>query len=181
MARKLIFYNSLRRKQRGQKRKLKRLIEYVSEFETSYTSKYPYECFRTPCSLDFINSKKTYGKIKTEFCRAWLNKTKEFIEQKPDNNKFIKIVAHINTEDLWGAQINIFYDEEYYLNFFKRNTNLDEHKLIDNKSLKSMRNISSDLSEIGFKENYSYYDEDEDTYITICNELWHYGEFPKMP
>lgn len=176
MARKVCFYNYLRRKQRGQKRKLAKLIEYVNKFETDYTSKYLYQCFRVPCSIDFINSKKTSGKVKSEFCRAWLQKTKQFIEQRPDDNKFMKIVAIISVSDLWSCQINIFYDEEYYLDFFKRNTNLEEHILINDKSFKKSRNISSNLREMGLKENYSWYD--EEILVFAREERWFYGEFP---
>lgn len=55
------------KKQRGQSRKLKTFLKNINTFTPCWHDEYGYEHFHVPCSLDFINSPKTYGKIKISF------------------------------------------------------------------------------------------------------------------
>ncbi len=61
---------------------------------------------------------KTSGKIKTAFCKKWLEKTEEIIGNKPKDLPFCKVVAAITYPDVRESQIIIFYDEEYYNSFW---------------------------------------------------------------
>jgi putative nucleotidyltransferase with HDIG domain len=100
------------KKQRGQKRKLTALIRNIYQIKPFQDTNCQYEHFHVPCS-QFISSPKTYGRIKTQFCKAWLDKTAEIMEQKPDCLSFCKVVAVIDEFDLWESQIIIFYDKKY--------------------------------------------------------------------
>ena len=43
---------------------------------------------------------------------------KKFIEEKPQDLKFCKIVALLSIPNLWSSEIIIFFDKSYYESFF---------------------------------------------------------------
>jgi hypothetical protein len=68
------------KKERGQSRKLKTLIDNIHQFVPFENTDARYEHFHVP-SGQFISSPKTSRKIKTAFCKAWIQKTEEFLER----------------------------------------------------------------------------------------------------
>lgn len=161
-----------KKKQRGQRRKLAavlRRIEGFVPYKRADTDR-GYECFKFSSDM-FIESPKTSAKIKTAFCRKWLEAAERFIAQKPSDIGFCKIVAVICIPNLWCSQITIFYDEHYYGTFFDRHGPYQTWtRLPENRSLLAERNIASTLSERGYHEAIA----DED--CTCESELWFYGE-----
>ena len=159
------------KKQRGQKRKLKALLNNIEQIFPYQNTQCQYECFRTP-SDQFISSPKTYGKIKTQFCRAWLDKTVEIIELKPNCLSFCKVVAVIDEFNLWNSQIIVFYDRNYYESFWKRTSGVQIWQPIDmqGNSFTQQRNISSRLNEKCYFEIISDADYSHKT------RLWFYGD-----
>lgn len=159
------------KKQRGQRRKLKTLKENIKCIEAFQDTSCKFEHFHVPCGM-FISSPKTSGKIKTEFCKAWLEKTAEIIEQKPADIDFCKVVALIDEFDFWESQIIIFYDKEYYDSFWNRNSQEQKWNLLTGQdvSFVKKRNINCTLKEKGYEEIYT----DED--YTRKTILWFYGE-----
>ena len=105
------------KKERGQSRKLKTLIDNIHLIVPFENTDIRYEHFHVP-SGPFISSPKTSGKVKTAFCKVWLQKAEEILKQKPSNLPFCKVVAIINEGDLWESQIVIFYDKKYYESFW---------------------------------------------------------------
>ncbi len=70
-----------------------------------------------------------------------------------------------------NSRIILFYDEEYYNDFLKREGSYQTWERLDlKKSLKRRLNIQTNLKEIGFKETLN---DDDFKYET---ELWFYGE-----
>lgn len=159
------------KKQRGQKRKLKSLLVKINQIQPFQNTDYRYEHFHVPCS-QFISSPKTSGKIKTQFCKAWLDKTAEIIEQKPKYLSFCKIVAVVDEFDLWESQIIIFYDENYYNSFWSRNYTERAWNPISEqvRSLIQIRHIETNLKEKGYLETITDLD-----FIKKTN-LWFYGD-----
>lgn len=175
--RNLLYTGSLERtKQRGQKRKLKNLIKNIAEIEPYQDTHSAYEHYHVPCGR-FISSSKTNGKIKTAFCRAWLEKTAEIINNKPSNLNFCKIVALIDETDLWDSQIIIFYNKEYYDGFFSRNDEYQKWTIVNdpNKSLVKTRNIKTELKEVCYLETILDEDYDGNSFYRK-SKLWFYGE-----
>lgn len=157
-------------KQRGQRRKLKNLLSNIDKFEAFTDVDIEYEHFHVP-STPWIECPKTSGKVKTIFIKKWLEKTVEFIENKPNELQFYKVVAVIDSKSLYSSQIIIFYSESYYNNFWKRKNYYQTWEKLDSKkSLKQRLNIQTNLKEIGFKETIN---DDDYKYET---ELWFYGE-----
>ena len=160
-----------RKKQRGQYRRLNTLLEYIDSFVPFQRTNDGFEHFHVPSS-PFISSPKTYGKVKTAFCRKWLETTGKFIEQKPSELSFCKIVALIDESDLWKSQIIIFYSKDYYDSFWNRKGPEVKLEPIENESLSYIkpRNIKTNLLEKGYR-------------MVICEDdfcsrstLWFYGE-----
>jgi len=69
-------------KSRGQRRRLNALCNRIDEFVPFTETARRYEHFHVP-NDNFIEHPKTSSKIKTAFCRKWLETTQEFISKKP--------------------------------------------------------------------------------------------------
>lgn len=61
-----------KKKQRGQHRKLKTMFKYIDKFTPFTETNQSYEHFHVS-SDTFIDSSRTSGKIKTKFCRKWID------------------------------------------------------------------------------------------------------------
>ena len=110
-----------RKKVRGQRRKLRKLlrdIDGLTPFESE--SNRLYEHFHVP-SGTWLNSPSTAGSVKTAFCKAWLEQCQRFIQAKPTNLSFCRVVAVLCEPLLGESQIVIFYSQEYFETFWKRN------------------------------------------------------------
>lgn len=110
---------SMKKKQRGQRRKLKQLVRAMDQWTPFTKTGEACEHFHVPSDW-FIQHPKTYGKVKSAFRQAWIKKTEEMIAAKPEHLPFCKIVSCIISPELWSSQIIIFYDEEYYKDFGDR-------------------------------------------------------------
>ena len=163
-------YDVLRKKQRGQKRKLNQLLKRINQFSLDGNTDDTYEHFHVPCASSFMDSLKTRRSIKRKFCQMWLDKTQYFINSKPSNTVFCKAICAISPNCLWNSQIIIFYDEQYYNSFWNRDSEYQSWIKITNKSYKDNYKLNTDMNELGFietikNEDYSY-----------IGELWFYGE-----
>lgn len=158
-----------RKKQRGQGRKLKMLLRRINEFTPFLETDDNYDHFHVP-SDPFIDSLKTRGRIKTEFCRAWISTTERFILQKPNDLPFCKVMAVISVPYYWNSQIIIFYDENYYNNFWDRTGPEQFWTKIDQEySFCKERNIKTAVREMCYQEKMI----DDELFV---NDLWFYGE-----
>lgn len=159
------------KKERGQKRKLRVLLNSINQICPFQNTDHNYEHFHVPFS-QFISSPKTKGKIKTAFCKAWLDKTAEIIEHKPNDLPFCKVVASIDEPNFGDSQIIIFYNENYYNSFWLRDSTEQTWDPIikQGKSFIQDRHIVSDLKEKGYYETII----DED--FTSKTTLWFYGD-----
>ena len=154
------------KKQRGINRKLNFLFNKIDLFEPVKKDNM-YEEFVVP-SNNFLDISP--NNIKRKFIIKWLEITGKFIKNK-DNKTFCRIVGMIETKEISNSRIILFYDEEYYNNFWKREDSYQMWKRLDSKkSLKQRLNIQTNLKEIGFKETLN---DDDFKYET---ELWFYGE-----
>ena len=71
--------------------------------------------------------------------------------------------------DVWCSEIIIFYDQEYYEAFFKRDCAYQTWIKIKNDSFLKRKQIQTPLKEAGYQQTIR----DEDIYQ---NELWFYGD-----
>ena len=87
---------SEKKKQRGQKRRLKKLFECIDKFEPYTYCNNIYEHFHVPCTFfidrtNFLDSANTSSKIKTAFIRKWILTTESFIHEKPKHILFARL------------------------------------------------------------------------------------------
>ena len=165
---------SERSKSRGQKRCFDALCRRIDEFVPFTDTDRKYEHFHVP-SDSFINHPRTSSKIKTAFCRKWLETTQKYISEKPANLDLCRVVAAICPENLWDSQIIIFYDREYYEWFFSRDGDADEMWTAIQDSSRSFvkeQGVGTPLPERGYVHGYT----DEESHSE--DEIWFYGEIP---
>lgn len=169
----------IRSKSRGQQKKFKRLLSWLDKIEPFKNTndllfkdvEDKFEHFHVPCG-PWLSKPKTSGKIKTAFCKKWLEKTEEIIGNKPKDLPFCKVVAAITYPDVRESQIIIFYDEEYYNSFWDRKGPYQIWTRVDDKrSFAKERGIMTELPEIGYLEELN----DED--YCAKSHIWFYGEW----
>ena len=104
-------------------------------------------------------------------CKAWLEQCQRFIQAKPTNLSFCRVVAVLCEPLLGESQIVIFYSQEYFETFWKRNYS-DQSWLPLNKgsSFTAKRGITTALTEMGYEETLLVDGK------TIKSTLWFYGE-----
>lgn len=167
-------YNEHRKKQRGQKRKLAKILYCIKQFEPFTKTNKEYEHFHVPGTM-FIEHNKTSAKIKKSFYKEWIRTAESFINQKPEIVPFCKVVALLSTPHLWSSEIIIFYDENYYTSFWERNTDYQKWTPIRGYSFADIHNLNTDLYELGIHEII------QDNHIIFEEELWFYGDVVKIP
>ncbi len=115
-----MYFVTARRKVRGQKRRLKKLLNHIDDMVAFRIENLDrsVEDFSVPSGL-WIEMPKTSGRAKTLFCKRWIAKAEEFISKKPQDVPFCKVVACIDMPNLWQSKIIIFYSKEYYDHFGK--------------------------------------------------------------
>ena len=160
--------DTIRKKQRGQNRKLKRMFDNIDKFQPDWNNDERYEHFHVP-SDPFIESEKTTNQNKKKFYEKWLATVERLMKEKPQDIVFCKIVGMISIPDVWCSEIIIFYGQEYYEAFFKRDCAYQTWIRIKNDSFLKRKQIQTPLKEAGYQQTIR----DEDIYQ---NELWFYGD-----
>lgn len=110
-----------RRKQRGQSKKLKRLLRHIDNFRVEKTPYTPYVHFHVPSSA-FIEHPRTKFCIKRKFCQKWIESAKEIQNSYAHQVSFCKVVAILSIPNLWDSQIIVFTDQKYYHSFWDRDS-----------------------------------------------------------
>lgn len=164
--------DTTRKKQRGQNRKLRRMFVHIDKFQPVWNNNERYEHFHVP-SDPFIESEKTTNQNKKAFYEKWLATVERLIKEKSQDIAFCKVVGMISVPDIWCSQIIIFYDQEYYSSFFKRDSSYQTWIKIKNDSFLKCKQIQTTLKEIGYQQII----QDEDIYQ---NELWFYGDINEI-
>lgn len=166
-------YYSKRKKQRGQKRKLKNMLQHMKKFTINWETTEIYQHFHVP-SDPFIEHPRTSDKIKHQFYEAWLTTAAVMLKEKPKDIPFCKITALFTVPELWGSEIIVFFDKEYYDSFFLRNDEYQTWLPIKHRSFLKEHNLLNSYKEIGFTQIIK----DEGTRFE--NELWFYGDIPDV-
>ena len=162
------------KKQRGQKRKLKALLYNINQICPFQNTDCQYEHFHVP-SGQFISSPKTRGKIKTAFCKAWLDKTAEIIEQKPCGLSFCPIQTQFDGSKPILLSF-IFYDENYYDSFWSRDSVEQTWVPIVKQGMSFIqcRHIDTSLKEKGYYE-YKLREKSANIFYTVVEDAKSYN------
>ncbi|MDZ4910358.1 DUF3916 domain-containing protein, partial [Clostridium perfringens] len=75
-----------------------------------------------PTYQRFIDSYKTPASLRRKCIQLIIDRVEFLIKNKLQSDAPIRVVACINLPSLWDSQIIAFFGDEYYKNFFNRNT-----------------------------------------------------------
>ena len=168
--------SSLKKKVRGQKRKVKSMIEGINiEIE-----KFPdidiengYWHMHLPIKQSFIDSDKVPLKIRRLCIQTIIDATKRLIRIKPKSDIKIRVIAFINLPALWYSEIIVFFGESHFEGYFYRNNEYQKWTpLEDKRNIVKEWNlrVSETFKAKGYKEILT---NDDSIYE---NELWYIGE-----
>ncbi|MGE6348250.1 DUF3916 domain-containing protein [Bacillus mycoides] len=105
------------------KRKTKTLIKRIEDSTKAFPSTFyndEYWHMPLPVLQTFIDSSKTPRKIKRLCIQTLLNQANQLMKMKPNDTNTFRVVVMISTSNLWGSQIIIFKNNNYFYNFFNR-------------------------------------------------------------
>ena len=113
------------KKIRGMKRKTNTMIKRIEEHTKMFPSTFyndEYWNMLLPVSQAFIDSCKTPRKVKRLCIQTLLNQANHLINIKPRDTHTYRVVVLISINNLWDSQIIIFKNEDYFHNFFNRDS-----------------------------------------------------------
>jgi hypothetical protein len=126
-----------------------------------------------PCSKGLVDSQNSPSKLRKECIQLLINSAYDLTKTRPDSGKENKIVCLINLPFIWDSQVIVFYDNNYYEDFFDRNSDYQRwsklntgDSIIDSLNLKCPDN---------FKVQ-GYNEEINDGDYKRKGQLWFIGE-----
>ena len=126
-----------------------------------------------PVAQAFIDSTKTPSSIRRLCMQTLIDRVEHLrnIKQKPHRKS--RAVACLTLPNLWDSQLIVFFSEEYFSNFFRRNSPDQKwEELQSDRSITKEINltISKDLTEKGYLEH------NNDENWGSPGEIWFVGE-----
>lgn len=158
------------KKQRGQKRKLKKFQVYLKQ-QTQTLSLDPsmiMDHWHMPCSENFANNASS--KVQTTMLRDLIDRGRRLKAYKQANNLNLSLWVIVTYPDIWNAQIVVYNNPEnnpYLKDLF----NSCERTPYYGPSLNKQRNLASDVKETALQ--WKVYDDTRLVYKTIlyCYEF----------
>lgn len=165
---------SCKKKIRGKTRKFKQieyeLIESTSEFP-EIDLEYGYCHFHIPGNQKFIDSCKTPVSLRRKYIKLILDRVGFLIDNKIESDIPIRVVGCINLPDLWSSQIIVFFGDDYFSNFFDRDSEYEKWiPLSEERDICKEWNLNTSKKIKGYKEEI--YDEE----LLHKGEIWFIGE-----
>ncbi|PGK51192.1 group-specific protein [Priestia megaterium] len=165
-------------KLRGEKRKTHSLIKRVVDETTVFPSDFHngYWHMHLPAAQEFVEHPQLSKTAKTEIIQSLVDRANHFFAQKPDGEQYY-VVAAISSESLWDAQLIVFKGDEYYNQFFNRNSKHQQWTPMENGESKVNQlkiNIPSSFQVLNVSARTM--EEDDDV---IEEEILLIGELPK--
>ena len=124
------------KKIRGMNRKTNTMIKRIEEHTKTFPSTFynnEYWNMLLPVSQAFIDSRKTPRKVKRLCIQTLLNQANHLINMKPSDTHTYRVVVLISINNLWDSQIIIFKNEDYFHNFFNRDSEFQKWILLSNE------------------------------------------------
>ncbi len=168
--------NTNKKKVRGAKRKAKQMLRDINESISQFPDvdlEYGYWHMHLPVAQTLIDSLKTPMYIRKLCVQSLINGVEKLIDIRPKFNVSSHVVASIDLPHLWHSQIIVFFGDEYFNDFFKRDNDYQKWTpLSKERSLIREWNLylPEKLDFKGYKEEIN----DED--FKAINELWFVGE-----
>jgi len=167
---------SNKKKVRGAKRKCENMIKNINEVTELYPEidlEYGYWHTHLPVAQAFIDSTKTPSYVRKICMQTLIDRVNHLIKLRPKTAEFSRVVTSIDLPRLWDSQITVFFDEEYFSNFFTRNNDYQRWtELPDSRNI--IKEYNLDLPEGLMVRGYLEEITDED--YNAIDEIWFIGE-----
>ncbi len=163
-------YRIGRKKIRGLKHKHKTLKKRISDICSVFPENTgTYWHMHMPCSNSILDYPKVRHKFSQDLAGFLIEQSKHLNTLKPKDH-FAKIVCYLPLSYLWDAQIIIFFNEEYYDSFFRRNDKYQKWIPIElSQALKSRWHIFDDST--NFR---GYHEKTNDEECSSEQDIWFY-------
>ncbi|AIY04973.1 hypothetical protein Plano_1008 [Planococcus sp. PAMC 21323] len=159
------------KKIRGIKRKTENMVNRIEENTLEFPTEFynGYWHMHLPVGQGFISSDKTPRKAKRLCIQTLVDRAEYLKGLQPHDEEKYRVTVFITLPSLWNSQIIIFKGEDYFKDFFNRDS--DYYKWIplsDNRNIQTDWELAvpDDFAISGFKEVI----DDEDGYYE--SEIW---------
>ncbi|MHA7000258.1 DUF3916 domain-containing protein [Aeromonas schubertii] len=169
-----ISVNRPKEKVRGIKRRLRALDNWADSFEGCFPSEYADEKYcnwKIPVLDRLVGPPTTTNEIQAHCAQAILRAVKHLFEARPDEYNYAIVSALITYPQMFGSEVCIFFDKEYYDSFYDRNSEWQSLTPIENRKLSSVLNF--DVPNPIIQKGYVHRTKDEwEGEITTYEEEW---------
>ena len=164
-------------KVRGIKRRLRAIDKWSDSFEGYFPSEHSSERYwnwKLPVLDRLVAPPITTNEIQAHCAKAILKAVEHLSTAKPEQYKNSIVTALITYPDMFGSEICVFFDKEYYESFFKRNSEWESLISIEGNSLSESLGfkLPESFTETGFV--FSTKEEWEGEVTTFEQEWWSY-------
>jgi len=126
--------SSLKKKVRGQKRKVKSMIEGINKEIVKFPKidiENGYWHMHLPIEQSFIDLEKISFKIRRLCIQTIIDGVENLIRLKPKTELDIRVIAFINLPALWYSEIIVFFGNSHYEGYFYRNNEYQKWILLE--------------------------------------------------
>jgi hypothetical protein len=169
-------YDSSKKKVRGSRRKCNSIIKRINALTTNFPVDFQEESYwhvHLPAAQGFIDGNRTPGYVRRQVIQALVDSTKHLYDIKPRNIEFCKVVLVTEFDSIFDSQIIVFFSEDYYNNFFIRDSENQKWTLLQEECERISQwiiKIPDDFCIKGYLEEII----DEDYHY--LGKLWFIGE-----
>ena len=166
------------KKIRGKGRKLRKFYNFPETFKTFFPKrdfKRGYWKYLIPIDQGLIDEKQIKKKYRKKIAKTILKALQILMDNRTKSSGFLKIIAIINSSDLFYSELTVFFSGECYKNFWKRNSEYQKWKTLPKK-----KSLLKEWSITGFEnlEEKGFLEKIKDENFSQENELWVYGDLP---
>jgi hypothetical protein len=164
-----------KQKVRGVKRRLRALDKWADSFEGYFPSEYASERYwnwKLPVLDRLVGPPTTTDEIQKHCAEAILRAVKHLLDAKPEKHGHVVVSALITYPEMFGSEICIFFDKDYFDSFFDRTSEWQSLTPIENNELSLSLDfeVPFPLTQKGFIHKTK--DEWEGEVITNEEEWW---------
>lgn len=120
--------------------------DYITEVIESLTAKFPLESkdkpfwyVHLPKNQSFIDNEQTPNYVRKQVVQALVDAAKHLLDIKPRSLKFCKVLVVPEFDNVFDSQLIVFFNEDYYNNFFDRANDYQRWSLLDEECYKIKR------------------------------------------
>lgn len=169
-----ISINRPKEKVRGVKRRLRNLDKWADSFEGYFPSEHASERYwnwKLPVLDRLVGPPATSSEIQAHCAQAILRAATHLLEARPKEYSHAVVSALITHPQMFGSEICIFFDEDYFESFYNRNNEWQTLTPINDKDI--AKTLSFDVPYPFVQSGYVYRIKDEwEGDITTYEEEW---------